>query len=89
MPLFLVAFVALASALNGYLGGGLAASVALDISPPIGFGILGLIGEWFYNTQGDSPLWALVAVFIVSVGAVAVAAFVVGAAARWAVGYVG
>lgn len=39
VPLLLVAVVALASALNGYLGGGLVASVALGVSPPIGFGI--------------------------------------------------
>lgn len=86
VPLLLVAAVALTSALNGYLGGGLVASVALGISPPIGFGILGLINEWLYDPQGDSPLWALVVVFIVSVGAIAIVAFSVGTAARWAVG---
>lgn len=80
-----VVLVALVSAVNGYLGGGLVASVALGISPPIAFGITARIADWLYNTQGDSPLWALVVGFIVIVGTIAVASFAVGAIARWLV----
>ncbi len=80
-----VVLVALVSVMNGYLGGGLVASVALGISPPIAFGITARIADWLYNTQGDSPLWALVVGFIVIVGTIAVASFAVGAIARWLV----
>lgn len=81
--------VALVSAANGYLGGGLIASLALGMSPPTAFGILSLIGDMIENSSSETPLWGLVAVFLAYFGAIAVVAFAVGTTARWAVGYVG